>query len=245
MNYDMKLYYDYTVSPLGTLFYQTIWDQLSDIKEKNILDFGSGFGFTSAFLSKKNTVTALELDSTMIEACEKNASYTQLQGDLSKLHQFSDETFDMVTCHLVLEFVPDPKEILHELMRVLKKDGLLSIVRHNKNGRIIQAILQDYDLNDANNLLDGGNSFSSAFGDIKYYTNEDLLSWLDNQMRVCDIYGARVLGSLHSEEMQAKPNWVEEMFSVESRLLKNTDFVKIAYFNHILLQKEHFPLSKL
>ncbi len=237
MNNDMKLYYDYTVSPLGKLFYKTIESQLDNIENKKILDFGSGFGFTAKFLAKKNDVTALEMNVDMIKASVNTANYTQIHGDLSALGELDDESFDAITCHLVLEFVDEPKVILTELMRVLKKGGILSVVKHNKNGRIIQAIVQDYDLEDAKNLLNGGYSFSSAFGNIKYYDNNILIDWTDNKTEIIDTFGARVLASIQNFDIQSKENWVEDMYKIETELLKDTDYIKIAYFNHILLKK--------
>ncbi len=61
MNAELKLYYDYTVSPLGKLFYKTVFHQLEKYENMKVLDFGSGFGFTANFLSKKNDVTAVEM----------------------------------------------------------------------------------------------------------------------------------------------------------------------------------------
>ncbi len=237
MNSDMKLYYDYTISPLGRLFYKSITSQLSNIKNKTVFDFGSGFGFTANYLAKNNEVTALEQDKSMIEASERSNNYTQIHGDLTALTTIPSESFDVVLCHLVLEFVDNPKQILNELSRILKKGGLLSVVRHNKNGRLIQAIVQDYDLEDANTLLDGGFSYSSAFGDIKYYSNEDLFKQLPEPMQLIKISGARVLASLHNASVQNQEHWVEKMFAIEERLLDDPDFLKIAYFNHIFLQK--------
>ncbi len=237
MNNDMQLYYDYAVSPLGKLFYKTIWSQLEEFKNKKILDFGSGFGFTSNFLAKSNDVTALEQDKSMIDAAENTNTYFQIHGDLQDVKAMDDECFDIITCHLVFEFVENPAHILKELTRVLKKGGVLSIVRHNKNGRIIQAVVQDYDLDDANSLLDGGFSYSSAFGNIKYYTNDDLFNWIEIDMQVLKISGARVLASLHTPEVQNKDNWIDKMFAIESKFLQHTDFINISYFNHILLQK--------
>ncbi len=238
MNDDMKLYYDYTVSPLGRLFYKTICKQLEHIKGKKILDFGSGFGFSANFLAKSNEVVAIEPDASMIAVRASDNAYTQICGDLSQLANFSDESFDVVLCHLVFEFVDNPQKILNTLLRVLKKGGLLSIVRHNKNGRIIQAIVQECNLEDAHALLDGGYSYSSAFGDIKYYTNNDLLDWLNVDMQVENIFGARALASLHSLELQNQENWLEKMFALEWRLLADSDFIKIAYFNHLILSKK-------
>ncbi len=238
MNNDMKLYYDYTISPLGKLFYKTVWSQLETIKDKKILDFGSGFAFTTNFLAKNNQVTALEMDESMIENCEKTQKFTQIHGNLSALEKFSDESFDVIICHLVLEFTENPKLILDELSRLLKKNGILSIVRHNRNGRIIQSIVQDYDLDDANNLLNNGFSFSSAFGDIKYYENDDLLNLTNNNYTVDSLYGIRVLASLHNIQIQNSENWLSKMFETEQKLVSNPDFIKIAYFNHIILRKK-------
>ncbi len=43
---------------------------------------------------------------------------------------FADETFDLVTCFLVMPHVPDDKSALTELARVLKPDGTLAISGH-------------------------------------------------------------------------------------------------------------------
>ncbi len=237
MDAGMKLYYDYAISPLGTLFYRTVWKQLEGVKGKTVLDFGSGFGFTTNFLAKNNIVTAVELDPAMIEVCDKTESYTQIQGGLEKIREMPDESFDFITCHLVFEFTENPKDMLKELVRVLKKGGQISIVRHNRAGRIIQAIVQDYDFAEVETLLGGGYSYSSAFGDIRYYDNKKLLEMADGSLEIEKVDGVRVLASLHDGSMQAKENWVEDMLNFELKLLENQDFVKVAYFNHVILTK--------
>ncbi len=148
-----------------------------------------------------------------------------------------DASYDVVICHLVLEFVPDPKEILDELTRVLKPGGILSVVRHNKNGRILQAIVQDYDLADATHLLEGGHSFSSAFGDIRYYGHEDLLAWAGSDFVLSQVYGVRSLASLHPKSLQTQADWGTQMLSIEQTLSVHPDFIPIAFFQHTLLQK--------
>ncbi len=237
MTNDMKLYYDYTVSPLGQVFYKTVWRQLETIKEKKVLDFGSGFGFTSNFFAKNNDVIAIEIDKTMIDACKGENPFHQINGDLCALQQFENESFDVVVCHLVFEFVDNPKEILSELVRVLKKDGIISIVRHNREGRIIQSVVQDYDLTETKKLLQGNPSYSSAFGNINYYKNDDLLAWANNTLKIENVYGLRALASLHNADVQSKENWVEDMLQIEWELLQQQSFIDIAYFNHLILKK--------
>ncbi len=242
MNKDMQLYYDYTVSPLGQVFYHTAWEQLQGISNKKVLDFGSGFAFTSHFLAPNNTVVALEQDASMIAAALKAEGFEQIHGDLTNLEAMPPASFDVVLCHMVLEFVDNAPQIVQSLLRVLKKGGLLSIIRHNRAGRLMQAIIQEADFNEAHALMDGGHAYSSAFGDIKYYENEDILRWAktnntEEPLSIESVQGIRAIASLHSRAVQGQEDWVENMLTLERRLLKDPAFVNIAYFNHVFLRK--------
>ncbi len=238
MNEGMQSYFDYTVSPLGDLFYLTLWNQLQNIKNKSILEFGSGFGFTANFLAENNKLTAIEYDETMLAMNEKKQDYSLIHGGLEVLQQMQSNSFDVVVCHLVLEFVENPKDFLQELIRVVKEDGIISIVRHNRAGRIIQSIVQDYDLAETKRLLQGEASLSNAFGDIKYYENEDVLNWAENTLFIEEIHAIRTLASLHNAQVQNSENWVDNMLEIELELQKNPDFIKISYFNHLILKKK-------
>ncbi len=237
MNKNMQLYYDYTVSPLGKLFYTTAWRQLGNITNNKILDFGSGFGFTSNYLAKNNQVTAIEKNEDMIVEAINEYSYNQIHGDIESLTNIANSSYDIIICHLVLEFVENPKEILNKLLKLLKPNGFISIIRHNHIGRVIQAVVQDYDLLEAKKILNGEFSYSSAFGNIKYYENDSLKLWADNTIEIEKCYGIRALASLHNSDIQSKENWLNDMLEIESELLENDIFIKIAYFNHLILKK--------
>ncbi len=237
MDSGMQLYYDYTVSPLGRLFYDSVWAQLGVLSGKKILDFGSGFCFTTNHLAEQNDVTALEIDESIIKSSVQTGKFTQLCGDVTKLTDFADGTFDVVICHLVLEFTQNREEIMSQLCRVVKNDGFISVVRHNRNGRIVQAVVQDFDLDEAKRVLRGEPSFSSAFGNISYYEDSDLLAWAGNNLTAEKVYGVRVLASLHGSDINEQPDWAQKMLQTEKSLYSNPDFVKIAYFNHLILRK--------
>lgn len=49
-----------TLQPWEALMKQIVWCQLGDIKNKKILDFGSGMGITASYLAKHNEVIAIE-----------------------------------------------------------------------------------------------------------------------------------------------------------------------------------------
>ena len=126
------------------LFKKIVWAQLGDIQGKNILDFGSGEGITASHFAENNNVVAIEPSEEMLVNRWTDYEYRQIQGDVTNLSGFEDNTFDMIICHNVLEYIEDKQSILDELHRVLKPHGILSIVKHNRAGRVMQmAVLLD------------------------------------------------------------------------------------------------------
>ena len=50
------------LQPWECLMKRIVWKQLGDIRDKKILDFGSGIGVTANYLAEHNEVTAIEPD---------------------------------------------------------------------------------------------------------------------------------------------------------------------------------------
>ena len=219
------------------LLKKIVWTQLGDIQGKNILDFGSGEGITANHFAKNNNVVAIEPSEEMLINRWVDFEYRQIQGDVTKLWAFEDNTFDMIICHNVLEYIEDKKSILDELYRVLKPQGVLSIVKHNRAGRVMQmAVLLD-ELEKANELLDGKNSTASKFGEIRYYEDEMILEWSPG-LTIKDCFGIRTFWDL--QQNQGKHNseeWQSKMMQLEMRVSQIDEYRKIAFFHHLLLKK--------
>lgn len=94
---------------MGLSSEKIVWRQLGNIKDKRILDFGSGIGVTADYLAVSNKVTAVEPDEENVNARWTDHPYTQLIGSTDVLHTFDDRSFDLIICHNVLEYVPDRK----------------------------------------------------------------------------------------------------------------------------------------
>ena len=73
--------------------------------------------------------------------------YRQVIGDIDALKEFEDNSFDIIICHYVLEYIDNKDVVVRELERVLKPKGFISLVKHNRNGRIMQmaVLLDDFD----------------------------------------------------------------------------------------------------
>ena len=119
------------------LFKKIVWKQLGDIKNKDILDFGSGEGITADYLAGSNRVTAIEPWEDMLKDAWTDHVYRQVIGDIKSLAEFSDNSFDVIICHNVLEYIDDKASVVKELTRVLKPGGFISLAKHNRNGRVM------------------------------------------------------------------------------------------------------------
>lgn len=218
------------------LLKQMLWQQLDFVQGMKILDFGSGAGETAAHLAACNDVMAVEPWEEQL-AQRTQGAYTQLQGGIELVREMPDGSFDMVLCHNVLEYVDEKEAYLRELARVVKPGGLMSIVKHNRPGRVMQMTVLLNDFAMANTLLDGGNGTTSRFGDIRYYTDDELLCWLPD-MALQSLWGARTFWDLQQkQECHTDPDWQRQMLALEHRVSTVPEYQAIAFFHHLLLRK--------
>ena len=219
------------------LFKKIVWKQLGDMEGKKLLGFGSGEGITANHFAEKNDVTAIEPSKEMLSNAWKDYEYTQIVGDVNALSAFKNETFDMIICHNVLEYIDDKAAVIKALARVLKKDGIISIVKHNRAGRVMQmAVLLD-DFEKANEILDGKGSTASKFGTIRYYEDNDITKW-EPQITISDILGIRTFWDLQqNQQKHGDEAWQEKMLQLELRVSQMREYKNIAFFHHLLLKK--------
>lgn len=219
------------------LFKKIVWAQLGDIRGRYILDFGSGEGITANHFAANNHVVAVEPSEEMLSGRWADFEYRQIQGDITKLSAFEDNTFDMILCHNVLEYIEDKKSILDELHRVLKPRGVLSIVKHNRAGRVMQmAVLLDA-LEKANELLDGKDGTASQFGAIRYYEDDMISKWTPG-LKYIDCFGIRTFWDLQqNQEKHNSEKWQSGMMQLEMRVSQIDEYRSIAFFHHVLFTK--------
>ncbi|MCB2354232.1 class I SAM-dependent methyltransferase [Clostridium estertheticum] len=239
MNNDFKSYLENVKKPWGVMFYRVVWEQLSQITNSKILYFGSGLGITANHLAKNNEVFAIEPNADMVEMriCENN--YKQIIGDIEQLKQQEDSSFDLVVCHNVLEYAENPKEIFREFYRVLRPNGIISMVKHNHAGRIMSKVIFENNMDEAIRLLNGGASNVANFGQANYYNINDIMGWIGElDINIEKVLGIRTFFALHpNNEIRYDPIWQEKMFEVEMMVSDIDDYINISFYNHVLLKK--------
>lgn len=242
MKASLQNYFDQWESPWMQLYYRMVWEQLSaeiSLTDKKILDFGSGFGWNANHLADRNSVIAIEPNSEMVKNRQQTNHYQQITGGLSELRKFNDEGFDLIICHNVFEYVSDERaEILREFDRLLSKNGLISIVKHNHAGALMQKIVFENALDEAHDLMTGSSKTNQMFGKIHYYELADLLS-TDSSLKIDKTYGLRTFWALQPNEFKIEPDWADKMFKVEWEVCDKPEFAAISFFNHLILRKNN------
>jgi ubiquinone/menaquinone biosynthesis C-methylase UbiE len=106
-------------------------------RDKDVLDVGCGAGLDLVRLARAGARASgidisrgsLVLARQYLETAGLRAKL--VQADAARL-PFSDASFDLVLCHGVLPFAPDPGAIVVECRRVLREGGLAIVVAYNR-----------------------------------------------------------------------------------------------------------------
>lgn len=114
--------------------------KITKIKPKNsqILDVGCANGFSLKAAEKLGFKSAYGVEISKM-ACDYAKSNLNLKnifcGTLLEA-KYPSESFDIVTLYDVIEHVPNPREILVEVSRILKADGLIVLKQMDINSEL-------------------------------------------------------------------------------------------------------------
>lgn len=147
--------------------------------------------------------------------------------------------FDVIICHNVFEYAADRDCIVREFSRLLKPDGYISIVKHNRLGRVMQMVVLLNDFDRANSLLDGNDDTASQFGEIHYYEDADIERWCP-ELKISKTMGMRTFWDLQqNQEIHRDAEWQSKMIQIEMRASDIKEYQDIAFFHHLIIEKRH------
>lgn len=119
----------------GRNSYEFLADILNPSRHQNVLDLACGSGVLLEICHRRcgSSVILNGLDMSIEELGlarkrNPNPAIKLHQGVAQKLDSFADGTFDIVLCHWALTLMDQVPEVLHEVSRVLKPDGIFAAI---------------------------------------------------------------------------------------------------------------------
>ena len=153
----------------------------------------------------------------MLEYRFSDYDYEQMAGGIEVLKTMPGQSFDVIICHNVLEYLSDREEVLCEFERLLKKDGYISIIKHNRAGKIMQKAVFENNIDDALKLLAHEDVESAFLGMINEYEDYQLEEYSRGMLRIDKIYGLRIFYALQRNEFKTGEEWFSKMYDLECK----------------------------
>ena len=223
--------------PWGKIQYDITFAQLAHLEDLDILDFGAGFGLVSQFLSQKNRVTAVEPEADLLLA-DDHQTFTKIIGSLEALEDLPSQTFDVICCHNVLEYI-EPNQrpaYIQNFERLLRPGGRLSIIKHNQVGKVLQSVVLNNDIETALALLEGEDFKSLSFAQGKVYSLSDLEKM--SQLTIDNYLAIRSFYSLQPNHFKTEKGWLEKMTQMELAVCDLKPYKDISFLQHVWMRKE-------
>jgi ubiquinone/menaquinone biosynthesis C-methylase UbiE len=116
------------VRSLINSYFRRLTATVEGLTPANVLDIGCGEGEALSRLAPVlPETTAIDIDPSCVEFASRRLSgATVLVGSAAEL-EFPDSSFDLVLCLEVLEHLPHPEAAVAELVRVSRRDVVVSV----------------------------------------------------------------------------------------------------------------------
>lgn len=212
------------------------------------LDVGGGTGALAVRLAQLGfDVTLLDASSPMLDIARHAAREAGVAkrvalklgeaGQLASL--FEPESFDLILCHNVLEFVENPGDVIFAAARALhNSSGILSVLVRNQPGEVLKAALINRDLAAAEQNLTAEWGDESLYGGkVRLFTAETLRAALiHSSFALIAERGVRVISDYLPPEI-SRTNEYERIFELERKLGARPEFAAVARYVHCVARR--------
>jgi S-adenosylmethionine-dependent methyltransferase len=240
--YDKRFQSGYLPDLQNAIIFSTLQKTIG-LKSKRILDAGGGTGFYSLpFVAQGHEVVILDKSANMLEIAAEKArrlgtrgKIRTVVGDMENIKE-PNESFDVVICHLALCHSKAPLRALKEFSRVLRKQGILSLVAENK---MFFSISEAFKSNIAEALRRYKEKHLavavSNLGKLRTFERHELLSLLEKaKFEPIRILGLRIISDYLNFALKQPPADLEKLGELESLLSKSPEWNSIGRFHFII-----------
>jgi S-adenosylmethionine-dependent methyltransferase len=257
-------YRDYLQSPAGRLRQEIAWRRLATFLEgiwntasstpRRILDAGCGTGELALRLAQiGHQVVLLDPAEEMLSLAQCQAKALRpppafppqfLQGTIEEAIGFFEAgSFDLILCHCLVEYLPDPSPALAALRHILRPDGWLSLITVNRRQEPLRLAIRDQRFAEALTALTDASLTDSLFGIRRLaYGREELEATLqkagfevveDGGIGIfIDYLAKEVIDYLAKEAIEDRSSF-ESLLNLEEEAGKHHPWKDVARYLHL------------
>ena len=209
-----------------------------------VLDAGTGTGSYAFPLAQEgHHVCLLDVSASMLDVARRNAAdldpalLERLDFCQASAHEapalYGPDHFDLILCHTLLEYVPDPRDLLRALVVSLKPGGLLSLLAVNPHADALRWALAKGDLEQARQALGQTRSSTTLFGvNRQVYTGQALHQVLaELGIEALASYGVRVFADYLPADRLADAAFVDQLWTLERDAGLLEPYAQVARYN--------------
>jgi S-adenosylmethionine-dependent methyltransferase len=212
-----------------------------------VLDIGCGTGAIGVRLARLGLhVTLLDVSEPMLDFAKRAAQEAGVanriamkHGDATELTKFPAESFDVILCHNILEYVGDPGGVLRSATRALRNStGIISVLVRAQAGEVWKAAIRDGDLAAAEHNLTAEWGHESLYGGkVRLFAPESLEAMmLESSLTVTAQRGIRIVSDYLPPSVSREDEY-DQIFELEHNLGKRPEFAVVARYAHCLARR--------
>ena len=236
-------------SPWGRLRYRVAAANLAahlPVGRLEVLDVGGGNGLDAVELAALgHRVTIADISAPSLDEAESLADQRGLGDRISVLavgiedlaHALKQGRFDVVLCHNVIQYLPDPLRAITVLAGQLKAMGRLSVIAPNAAADPLLAAVRSLDLEEALRLLDAPTRHAATYGaQTRACHAEDTTRDLESAgLQVLAHCGIRsVCDLIIDDARKANPNFYAKLERLELAMATREPYIHTARFFHLI-----------
>jgi len=237
--------------PWGRLRYHSTWRNIAkhiEDRPLRILDIGGGDGMDAIhYAGLGHSVTLSDCSPTMLSEARKLAEEKGVDEKM-RFYQtspeavpdlFHEQPFDLILCHMMIEFVPDLHVFLRNACKLLSTDGLYSVLDTNRYSDVYMQAFQKKSLSGALN----------AIGEIEYFhpwvnrltprfSADEIIDQFGQQS--CSLvghYGVLSVCAYLPNEPKFDSQYYSELEELEDSLTDKYPYYLLARFFHLIMRK--------
>jgi S-adenosylmethionine-dependent methyltransferase len=249
---DADKYAAYLKTSSGRLRSELAWENVCRIlprstSKRRALDVGGGTGFASVQLARMGyEVVLLDSSEEMLQIAREQAGAGAVAARISFCHSdagrlpelFDAESFDIVVCHNLLEYVESPSATVRDIARVLRNGAVLSVLARNRAGQVLKDAIKSRDWKLATANLTAETVVDSLYDEpVRVFAPAEVRDLLARAgLEVVAEHGVRVFFDYLDLENLAEAAY-SQIFELELALGLRPEFAAIARYIQVIARR--------